>query len=315
MCNGILPSLAIVVPCYNEEEIFPICLESLSKILIDLISQHKINKNSYILFVDDGSSDLTWSLVKKAVEKGDKVKGIKLSKNQGHQIALLAGLSFINTDISISIDADLQDDINAIYKMIEEYYIGNDIVYGVRSDRSSDSRFKRITANSYYKFMSIMGVYQVENHADFRLLSNRANKSLLKYNESNIYIRGIIPLLGYRSSKVFYSRKKRVAGQSKYPIKKMLSLAVEGITSFSIMPLRIISVLGFITCLSAILISLYALIQKFEGHVIEGWASIMISIFFLGGIQLISIGVIGEYIGKMYLESKKRPKYFIEEEC
>lgn len=311
-----IPSLAIIVPCYNEEEIFPICLKTLKAIIKKLVLKRKIKEDSYILFIDDCSKDLTWDLIKKSSEIDKNiVKGIKLSKNQGHQIALLAGLSNVNTDINISIDADLQDDVNCIEQMVEKYLKGNEIVYGVRNDRSSDSPFKRISANSFYRLMTLFGITQVENHADFRLLSRRATNCLLQYNERNIYIRGMVPLLGFKSSKVVYSRKERIAGESKYPLKKMVYLAIEGITSLSVIPLRIISVLGFITCLFAVLISVYALFQRFEGHVIEGWASIIISIFFLGGIQLISIGVMGEYIGKIYLESKNRPRYFIEEEC
>jgi polyisoprenyl-phosphate glycosyltransferase len=310
------PTLAIIVPCYNEEEIFPICLRTLIEIITDLISQNKIANESYILFVDDGSIDTTWELIKKASgNKKNLVKGIKLSKNQGHQVALLAGLSSIDTDISISIDADLQDDVICIGEMVEEYMKGNDIVYGVRNDRSSDSAFKRISANSFYKLMSVLGISQIENHGDFRLLSQRATKNLLQFKERNIYIRGMVPLVGFHSSQVFYTRKERMAGKSKYPFRKMLYLAIEGITSLSVTPLRIISILGFIICLFAVFISIYALIQRFEDEVIDGWASIIISIFFLGGVQLISIGVIGEYIGKIYLESKHRPRYFIEEEC
>jgi polyisoprenyl-phosphate glycosyltransferase len=310
------PTLAIIVPCYNEEEIFPICLRTLIEIITDLISQNKIANESYILFVDDGSIDTTWELIKKASgNKKNLVKGIKLSKNQGHQVALLAGLSSIDTDINISIDADLQDDVICIGEMVEEYMKGNDIVYGVRNDRSSDSAFKRISANSFYKLMSVLGISQIENHGDFRLLSKRATKNLLQFKERNIYIRGMVPLVGFHSSQVFYTRKERMAGKSKYPFRKMLYLAIEGITSLSVTPLRIISILGFIICLFAVFISIYALIQRFEDEVIDGWASIIISIFFLGGVQLISIGVIGEYIGKIYLESKHRPRYFIEEEC
>ncbi len=308
------PSLAIVVPCYNEEEVFENCLVALPSILMNLIAQQKIKDNSYILFVDDGSKDSTWRLIKEASLIKNMVRGIKLSKNQGHQVALLAGLSSIHTDVSISIDADLQDDTACICKMIDEYMLGNDIVYGVRSDRTTDSVFKRITANAFYKFMSVMGVTQIENHADFRLLSKRANESFLSFKERNIYIRGMIPLLGFPSSHVTYSRSKRLAGESKYPLRKMLSLAVEGITSLTVTPLRIISVLGLITCFLSIVASLYAFFQKVEGSTVEGWTSVMISIFFLGGVQLVSLGVIGEYVGKIYLESKNRPKYFIEEE-
>lgn len=307
------PSLAIVVPCFNEELVFSECLKILLSKLAELVDDKKIKPNSYVIFVDDGSSDGTWGLIKDASNEIFNIRGVKLSKNQGHQIALLAGLSHVDTDVSISIDADLQDDTSCINKMIEEYINGNDIVYGVRNDRSSDSFFKRFTANSFYKVMSKLGVNQVENHADYRLLSRRALNSLLQLKERNIYIRGMVPLIGYPSSKVSYKRSERFAGESKYPLRKMLSLAVEGVTSLTVTPLRLISILGFLTCLISLLAILYAFIQNLEGNVIEGWTSVMISIFFLGGVQLVCLGVIGEYIGKIYLETKGRPKYFVEE--
>ncbi|WP_455813018.1 glycosyltransferase family 2 protein [Pseudomonas graminis] len=307
------PSLTLVVPCYNEEKMFSACLSELSFILNDLISQQKIKPGSFILFIDDGSKDDTWKLIKKSSIDKKPVRGLKLSKNQGHQVALMAGLSVVESDICISIDADLQDDTRCIYAMVEKYISGNDIVYGVRNDRSSDSFFKRLSANTFYKFMSYMGVNQVENHADYRLLSKRALDSLLTYKERNIYIRGIVPLLGFPSDKVFYSRAERLAGESKYPLRKMIGLAIEGVTSLTVTPLRIISSLGFITCIMAIMASVYALFEKVQGRTLEGWTSVMISIFFLGGVQLICLGVIGEYIGKIYIETKGRPKYFIEE--
>lgn len=307
------PSLALVVPCYNEAEAFKACFTALVKVLQTLIEKQIIHNESYILFVDDGSKDNSWELIKKNSQKFSYIKGIKLSKNYGHQIALVAGLSCIETDICISIDADLQDDVQCIEQMIEKYKLGNEIVYGVRNNRIKDSFFKRNTACLFYKLMEKMGVEQIANHADYRLLSKRALKSLLKFEEQNIYIRGLIPLIGFKSDKVFYTRQIRMQGQSKYPLKKMLALAIEGITSFSIMPLRLICLLGFITCLISLFAICYILIAKFMGYVVQGWTSVIISIFFLGGVQLFSFGVMGEYIGKIYMEVKRRPKFFIDE--
>lgn len=307
------PSLAIIVPCFNEEQVFPECLNTLSAKINELINDEKIKLDSYILFIDDGSNDNTWNLIKQASLEKNNIRGLKLSKNQGHQIALLAGLSNVDTDVCISIDADLQDDTSCINEMINEYMKGSDVVYGVRNDRSNDTVFKRFTANSFYRIMTKMGVNQIENHADYRLLSRRALASFLEFKERNIYIRGIIPLLGYSSSQVTYRRNKRLAGESKYPLKKMVSLALEGITSLTVTPLRFISVLGFTTCIIALIAIIYALIQKITGNPLEGWTSVMISLFFLGGVQLICLGVIGEYIGKIYLETKNRPRFFIEE--
>lgn len=307
------PSLTIVVPCYNEEEVFSFCLSELKSLLEKSILEKKISPQSHILFVDDGSRDRTWSLIEQAAQADTLVHGIKLSCNRGHQIALMAGLSCTTTDICISIDADLQDDIECIPQMVEKYMDGSEIVYGVRSDRSSDSFFKRWSANSFYKLMEIMGIQQIANHADFRLLSHRALQNLLEFEEHNIYLRGMVPLLGYKTAQVFYARKERTAGESKYPFYKMLSLAIEGITSLTIKPLRLISIFGAITCLFSLFISVFVVIQKYYGHVILGWASVEISIFFLGGVQLVCLGVIGEYIGKIYMETKHRPKFFIQD--
>jgi len=307
-----IPSLTIVVPCHNETDAFPRCLSTLTSVLSDLVDCQIILPSSYLLFIDDGSRDNTWQLIEQAATKSVHVKGVKLSRNCGHQIALMAGLSMVDTDISISIDADLQDDVRCIKKMVVKYIQGNDIVYGVRNDRSSDSAFKRGTANSFYKFMSIMGVNQVANHADYRLLSRRALQGLLQFKEQNIYLRGMVPLLGFSSDKVFYSRSERLDGESKYPLRKMLALAIEGITSLTVTPLRLIAALGMLTFLLSLIASIYALIQKAQGNVMEGWTSVMISIFFLGGVQLLCLGVIGEYIGKIYMETKSRPKFMIE---
>ncbi|EHD14592.1 glycosyl transferase family 2 [Commensalibacter intestini A911] len=308
-----IPSLTIVVPCYNEAEAFIYCVDALKNILIDLISKQKIQESSHILFVDDGSKDNTWSQIKQAAGQSSYVQGLKLSRNRGHQTALIAGLSAVETDVCISIDADLQDDTKCIEQMIDKYIQGNDIVYGVRNDRSTDSFFKRNTANIFYGSMSAMGVNQVENHADYRLLSKRALAALLEFKEQNLYIRGLIPLLGFHSDKVFYTREERIAGESKYPLKKMLALAIEGVTSLTVTPLRLICGMGFLTCFLSFLAIIYILIAKFSGHAVEGWTSVIISIFFLSGVQLLSLGVIGEYIGKIYMETKQRPKFFIDE--
>jgi glycosyltransferase involved in cell wall biosynthesis len=307
-----LPRLAIVVPCYNEEEAFPFCLESLNNVLHLLIIEKLIGSNSYILFSDDGSKDKTWHLIEEAADQHATVKGLKLSTNKGHQIALIAGLQHADADITVSIDADLQDDTAAIEKMVREYLAGNDVVYGVRQDRQTDSRFKRKTAELFYTIMAAMGVKQVSNHADFRLLSRRASDALLQYKEQNVYIRGLVPLVGFQSSKIYYSRSVRVAGESKYPLRKMLSLALEGITSLTITPLRLIALTGLIISLVSVMVAIYTLVEKIIGNTVEGWASVMIAIFFLGGIQMLSLGVIGEYIGKIYMESKQRPKYFTD---
>ncbi|WP_157861798.1 glycosyltransferase family 2 protein [Erwinia tasmaniensis] len=307
------PSLAIVVPCYNEKDAFPYCLDGLTTVLSTLISKGKIRDNSYVLFVDDGSKDNTWEQIKSASRKSTFVQGLKLSRNRGHQIALMAGLSNANTDVTVSIDADLQDDISCIEKMIDKYSEGFEIVYGVRDNRDSDSAFKRTTANKFYSLMNRLGVNQVPNHADFRLLGRTALTALNKFKEQNVYLRGLIPLLGYKSTNVYYSRDERVAGESKYPLKKMVALALEGITSLTITPLRMIAMVGIVTCLISSIAAIYAVIEKLQGDTVAGWTSVMIAIFFLGGVQMLSLGIIGEYIGKIYMESKNRPKFFIEE--
>ena len=300
-----IPSLAIVVPCYNEKDAFPYCLEGLTTILKNLLAKEKIARNSYILFVDDGSKDNTWEQIKSTSQEKSFIRG--------HQIALLAGLANADTDVTVSIDADLQDDIGCIEKMIDKYNEGFEIVYGVRDNRSSDSVFKRATANKFYSLMSGLGVNQVPNHADFRLLSRTALTALKDFKEQNLYLRGLIPLLGDKSSSVYYSRDERGAGESKYPLKKMVALALEGITSLTITPLRMIAAAGVITCLLSSLAAIYAFIEKILGNTVAGWTSVMIAIFFLGGVQMLSLGIIGEYVGKIYMESKNRPKYFIQE--
>lgn len=308
-----LPVLSIVVPCYNEQEVFSFCLEELLGKIKDMVRNGKIDSKSHVVFVDDGSKDKTWDLIEKSSVTFDGVKGVKLSRNKGHQTALMAGLSScFDSDITVSIDADLQDDTSVIERMVDSYLAGNDIVYGVRNDRTSDTFFKKFTAESFYKLMSFMGVNQIENHADFRLLSKRALQALLQYKEQNLYIRGLIPLIGYPSDKVYYSRSERMAGESKYPLKKMLSLALEGITSFSVTPLRIVTSLGFLISILSSVGVLYTLTQYFLGHTVSGWASVILAVLFIGGVQMLCLGIIGEYIGKIYMESKKRPSFFVE---
>lgn len=307
-------TLAIVVPCYNEEEAFPITVKSLTNFLGGLIRAEKVSKNSFLLFVDDGSKDKTWQLIETETKQNPLVRGLKLSGNVGHQNALLAGLLTANedSDLTVSIDADLQDDINAIEKMVDAYHDGADIVYGVRSDRKSDSVFKRTTAQGFYKLMSAMGVKTVYNHADFRLMSHRAVEALSQYKERNLFLRGIVPLIGFKTESVYYERAKRVAGESKYPLKKMLKFAFDGITSFSVKPISLITALGIIIIICSIAAFIYTLVSYFTGNTEPGWASLIISIWFLGGVQLSAIGIVGQYIGKIYVESKERPRYNIE---
>jgi len=306
--------LSIIVPCYNEEEMLPITFESLRNKLSDLISKGKISPDSFLLFVDDGSKDKTWELIENENKIHKEVRGLKLAGNVGHQFALTAGLNFAKDicDMSISIDADLQDDIEVFDEMVDLYHEGNDIVYGVRNKRKTDTFFKRFTAQSFYKLMNFFGAKTIYNHADFRLMSKRALEQFYKYKEENLYIRGIVPLIGYKTACVYYDRKVRVAGESKYPLKKMLALAIEGITSFSVKPIRFIILLGVISVFLSMAALIYALISFIFLTVEPGWTSLIVSIWFLGGVQLISIGLIGEYIGKIYMEVKGRPRYNID---
>lgn len=307
--------LYIVVPCYNEEAVLPETARQLLALLETMRAQDTIAPSSKIVFVDDGSRDRTWELISGLAEAHGEISGLKLAKNAGHQNALLAGLMTVRTecDCAISIDADLQDDINAIPEMVQKYYAGNDVVYGVRSSRKTDTAFKRETALLFYKLMRLLGVNMVYNHADYRLMSRRALDALAEFPEVNLFLRGMVPLVGYKSASVSYERKERFAGESKYPLKKMLSFAFDGITSFSITPIRLISGLGIVACLFSIIMAVYAFIVKLMGHSTEGWSSLMVSIWFLGGVQLVSVGLIGEYIGKIYKEVKRRPRYIIEE--
>lgn len=306
--------LALVVPCYNEEAVMKISSEALRGVLQDLIEKQKIAADSFVLFVDDGSKDKTWELIEEEHRLHSNVKGLKLAGNVGHQFALTAGLITAkdHSDVTVSIDADLQDDVNVIEEMIDKFHAGNDIVYGVRNDRSSDSFFKRFTAQGFYKMMAVMGVKTVYNHADFRLMSKRALEQFAKYRESNLFLRGMMPLIGYQTDCVYYERKERVAGESKYPLKKMLALAFNGISSFSVKPISLITALGVIIICMCLLAAVYALWSYFTGHVTAGWTSLILSIWFLGGVQLVSIGLIGQYIGKIYIEVKQRPRYNIE---
>lgn len=307
--------LAIVVPCYNEEEVLHIASAALREVLDDLIKKEKIADDSFVLFVNDGSKDKTWELIEEEHAAHPKqVRGVKLAGNVGHQFALTAGLLTAKdmSDVTISIDADLQDDVAVIEEMIDKFHAGNDIVYGVRSDRSSDSFFKRFTAQSFYKIMAMMGVKTIYNHADFRLMSKRAVEQFSKYEETNLFLRGMMPLIGYQTDCVYYERKERVAGESKYPLKKMLALAFNGITSFSVKPISLITGLGVIIIICCILAAIYALVSYFTGNVVAGWTSLILSIWFIGGVQLLAIGLVGQYIGKIYVEVKHRPRYNIE---
>ena len=310
-----IPSLSIVVPCYNEEEVLPETINRLSTLLQSLIDKNKVSEETYVFFVDDGSRDRTWDIIEATAQSNKLVKGYKLSRNRGHQNALLAGLHNAQGDILISIDADLQDDTDAIEAMVDEHAKGYEVVYGVRSKRETDTFFKRFTAEAYYKLLAKFGVELVFNHADYRLLSRRALKELKRYSEVNLFLRGIVPQLGFNSTSVEYERHERFAGESKYPLKKMLAFAAEGITSFSHAPLRFITGLGFLVSLFAFLMVFWVLgVKIFTDNAVPGWASIVIPVFFIGGVQLLSLGVVGEYIAKIYMETKSRPLYIIEKE-
>ena len=308
------PILNLVIPCYNEEEALPFTKKELDKKMDALIKSQLIDENSKVVLVNDGSKDKTWEIITRLHEENKMYVGINLSRNKGHQNALLAGLMYAkdHADISISMDADLQDDINVMDDMIKKYLDGANIVYGVRSSRKKDTFFKKFTAEGFYKFMNKMGVEVVFNHADCRLMDKRALEALSKYKEVNLFLRGIVPQLGYKTDIAYYERNERVAGDSKYPLKKMLSFAMDGITSFSVKPLRFITSLGFIILLLSFITLIYAVIMKIVGNTVSGWTFIICSIWLIGGIQMLSLGVIGEYIGKIYNETKQRPRYIIE---
>ncbi|WP_125142772.1 glycosyltransferase family 2 protein [Clostridium transplantifaecale] len=308
------PILYFVVPCYNEEEVLPLTAGTLTRKLDELCGAGKIDRQSRILLVDDGSRDRTWEMIEGLHREDSRFMGLKLSRNRGHQNALLAGLSeaALRCDAAISLDADLQDDVDACDRMIERFKAGCDIVYGVRKKRTTDSAFKRLTAESFYKMMNLLGANTVYNHADFRLMSCRALKGLEEFTEVNLFLRGIVPMIGYSSDVVYYDRKERAAGESKYPLGKMLAFAIEGITSLSIKPIRLITFTGIASFFVSIGFLIWAVVDFYRGNTISGWASIMVSIWFIGGLLLLSIGIVGEYIGKIYLETKHRPRYLVE---
>ena len=307
--------LYLVIPCYNEEEVLPETSKRLKEKYTALMNEGKIDTDSKIVFVNDGSKDRTWEMIRELHESDPVFRGICLSRNKGHQNALMAGLMTVKSecDAAISMDADLQDDIDAIDEMVDRYREGYEVVYGVRSSRKKDTFFKRTTAEGFYKVMRAMGVETVYNHADYRLMSRRALEALSEFDEVNLFLRGIVPLVGFKSTEVTYERGERFAGESKYPLKKMLAFATEGITSMSIKPIRLITTLGFLVFLFSIGVLIYSIIRKFTGYTVPGWAFLAVSIWALGGVQLLAIGVIGEYIGKIYLETKHRPKFIVAE--
>lgn len=306
--------LYLVIPCYNEEEVLPETSRQLLEIMEDLIQKGKISSRSRIVFVNDGSKDKTWQMITELHEANKLYQGVCLSRNRGHQNALLAGLMTVKAycDMTISLDADLQDDVAAIEAMVDKFHEGYEIVYGVRNSRDTDTFFKRFTAEGYYKLMNLLGADIVFNHADYRLMSRLALDGLEDFPEANMFLRGIVPMIGYKSTKVYYARKERFAGESKYPLKKMLAFAWEGITSLSTKPIKLITLLGICSFIMSILIMIYSLVRYFTGETIKGWASIMISLWVIGGLILLSLGIIGEYIGKIYLETKGRPRFIVE---
>jgi glycosyltransferase involved in cell wall biosynthesis len=307
--------LYIVVPCYKEEEVLPETAKRLAQKLEAMMEFGLASVQSRIMFVNDGSSDKTWDIIHELHESDPMFAGVNLSRNRGHQNALLAGLMVAKeyADVTISMDADLQDDIHAMDEMMEKYHAGCDIVYGVRSKREKDSLFKRGTARGFYRVMRLLGIEVVDNHADYRLMSKRAVEALAQYREVNLFLRGIVPMIGYKSDIVYYERARRFAGETKYPLKKMLALAFEGITSLTIRPIRVISVIGLLSFLASAVLLIYFIIDFARGGTVAGWASTVVSIWAIGGLQLLAIGIIGEYIGKIYLEAKHRPRYIIEQ--
>ncbi|OYP50130.1 glycosyltransferase, partial [Lachnotalea glycerini] len=299
---------------YNEQEVLYETTKRLTEKMNSLISQQLISEESKILYVNDGSKDSTWKIIEELHENNSLIQGVNLARNRGHQNALLAGLMTAKeyADMVISMDADLQDDINVVDEFVKKYYEGNDIVYGVRSARKKDTFFKKFTAQGFYKLMLLMGVDLVYNHADYRLMSKRSLDNLKDFREVNLFLRGIVPQIGYQSAIVEYERNERFAGESKYPLKKMLSFAMDGITSFSVKPIRMITTVGFLIFLASILMAIWSVIQHFRGVTIQGWTSTIVSIWAIGGLQILAIGIVGEYIGKIYLETKDRPRYIIE---
>ena len=310
---AVVPRLAIVVPCYNEEEVLPETARRLTALLQEMMASEAVTADSQVVFVDDGSRDRTWELIESLAGMEPRIGGIKLSRNRGHQNALLAGLYTCEADVLLSVDADLQDDIQVIPEMVQAHARGAQIVYGVRNDRSSDGPFKRVTAQGFYRFLSALGAESVYNHADFRLMSRRAIEALKSFREVNLFLRGMVPLIGFKSAIVYYTRGERFAGESKYPLRKMLALAWDAVTSFSVAPLRFITGLGFLVFLLSAAMGAWTLwVRLFTNHAIPGWDSTMLPIYLLGGLQILCIGVIGEYLGKVYQETKARPRYIIE---
>lgn len=306
--------LAVVVPCFNEQEVLPETCKRMVALLERLTKAGKISADSRIYFVDDGSRDRTWEIIQSFVNSDLPVVGVKLSRNRGHQNALLAGLFTAEGDAIVSIDADLQDDINAIETMIDRYHAGCDVVYGVRKRRPTDTFFKRFTAETFYRLVALLGAQTIFNHADYRLMSRRAIEALKEFREINLFLRGIVPLIGFKPSIVYYDRDARFAGESKYPLRKMIGLALDAVTSFSVVPLRFITFLGFAVFLFSVVMSGYVLwLRLFTTFAIPGWASTLLPVYFLGGVQILCLGVIGEYLGKLYSETKARPRYIIEE--
>jgi len=309
--------LGIVIPCYNEEEGLSETTKRLQVLLDEMIASGEIAKESFVCYVDDGSKDATWKLIESFQKESPLFKGIKLSRNFGHQNALIAGLMQLKdeADALISMDADLQDDINVVKEFVQKHKEGYDVVYGVREDRSKDTKFKRGTAEFFYKFQHFMGIETVHNHADYRLLSRKALDALAQFKEVDLFLRGIVPLLGFRSCSVYYARAERFAGETKYPLKKMIFFALDGIASFSIMPLRLITMVGFVLFMLSLLAIVWIAFEKlFFDSTVQGWASTMISIYLIGGIQIMSLGIIGEYVGRNFQQSKGRPRYIIDKE-
>ena len=309
-----MPTLFLVLPCYNEEAVLPSTAKTLREKMRALIDAGTISADSRVVFVNDGSKDKTWEIIERLHAADELFRGISLSRNRGHQNAMLAGLLTVKDecDAAITLDADLQDDVDAIDAMLEKFAAGNEIVYGVRSSRTSDTFFKRTTALGFYRLMKALGAETVNNHADFRLMSARAIAALDEFREVNLFLRGLVPLVGFQSDRVYYERKARTAGETKYPLKKMLAFAFEGITSFSVKPIRMIAWLGALIFFASIVMLIYSLIRHVTGHTVSGWTSLAVSIWALGGIQLFSLGVIGEYVGKVYLETKRRPRFIVD---
>lgn len=308
------PVLYIITPCYNEEEALPHTAPKLMELLAQMAASGKISESSRLTLVDDGSRDATWKVIEALARRYPEVEGLKLAHNAGHQNALWAGMMTVRekADAIVTIDADLQDDVNAIPQFLDKLNEGSDVVYGVRKKRETDTAFKRATAHGFYRFMRSMGADVVDDHADYRLLSRRALDALSEFGEVNLFLRGMVPLLGFKTDVVYYDRGERVAGESKYPLRKMLAFAVEGITSFSVKPIRMVIALGSIFALLGILMALYAIVQAILGHTVSGWASLMVSVWVVGGVQLMALGLIGTYVGKIYTEVKHRPRFIVE---